>query len=90
MMGTFVVKGLGICEKHPNNHTSLIKLKFFMNVLSNYNYNSIFPADFVIKNYRAANPLAKAFLSRGCCWNCLSCYTGYVKPNEGQIPCFKC
>ena len=50
----------------------------------------MFPADFVKKNYRAANPLAKTFLSRGCCWNCLSCYPGYVKPNEGQIPCFKC
>ena len=29
-------------------------------------------------------------LSRGCCWNCKRCYPGYVKPNKGQISCFKC
>ena len=31
-----------------------------------------------------------AYLSSGCCWNCLPCYPGYIKPTEGQTSCFKC
>ena len=30
------------------------------------------------------------YLSSGCCWNCLPCYPGYIKPTEGQTSCFKC
>ena len=30
------------------------------------------------------------YLSSGCCWNCLPCYPGYIKPTDNQAPCFKC
>ena len=30
------------------------------------------------------------YLAQGCCWQCHSCFPGFVKPNEGQELCTKC
>ena len=30
------------------------------------------------------------YMAQGCCWQCHSCFPGFVKPNEGQQLCTKC